>query len=126
MMKVVEMSKPSIIRLHQIFFEFTQIRKVISISYRVSEFDAETLEEMESSCKQLFKACCNFENNISPSLWTLCNVAPYHAKITMREYGLGLGINTIEGSEQKHNASKKYSHNTTFQNWWPMIFCHFG
>jgi len=64
------------------------------------------------------------ENRISPSLWTLCCAAPYHAKLTLNEYQLGLGVNTMEGREQKHQSISKYANNTTFQNRWPMIFRH--
>jgi len=48
-------SETSIIRLHQIFYQFTQLRKVVSFSVRVNDFDAKILEEMKSSCKQLLK-----------------------------------------------------------------------
>ena len=72
----------------------------------------------------MFKSCITSSDRISPSLWTICNAAPYHARKTLNEYGLGLGSNTMEGREQKHQAIEKYSKNTTFQNRWPLIFRH--
>ena len=62
--------------------------------------------------------------NISPSLWVFCNIAPHHAKEALLLYGLGLGINSMEACEQKHQKIKKYAENTTFQTKWPMIFKH--
>lgn len=49
---------------------------------------------------------------------------PYHAKLTLLDYGLGLGVNCMEGSEQKHQVIAKYSNNTTVQNRCPLIFRH--
>ena len=74
------------------------------------------------SGKKLFKACCRSGTSVSPSVCVLCNIAPNHAKDTL--YGLGLGINSMEALEQKHQKIKKYAENTTFQNKWPMIFRH--
>ena len=76
------------------------------------------------SGKNLFKVSCLSGTSVSPSLWVLCNIAPHHAKDTLSLYGLGLGINSMEAREQKHQKIKKYAENTTFQNKWPMIFRH--
>ena len=68
------------------------------------------------SGKKLFKACCRSGTSVSPSAWVLCNIAPNHAKETLLLCGLGLGINSMEAREQKHQKIKKYAENTTFQN----------
>lgn len=39
-------------------------------------------------------------------------------------YGFGLGCNTMEGREHKHQRIAKYAENTTVQNRWPLIFRH--
>ena len=113
-----------ILRLHIIYFQFIQLRRVISFSVRVTKFDKKMLSEMEISCGLLFKSRSLTEDRVTPSLWTLCNAAPYHAKLTLCESGLGIGVNTMEGREQKHQAISKYSNNTTYQNRWPMILRH--
>ena len=110
--------------LHQIYFQFINLRKVISFSARIEDFNVETLLEMKKHCNLLFKSCCYFNDNITPSMWTICQAAPYHAEITLKEYGLGLGCNTMEGREQKHQSIAKYAKNTTYQNRWPLIFRH--
>ena len=111
-------------RIFAIHFQLIQLRKVISYSVRITNFNKSALEEMRVACNLLFKACCLTENRVSPSLWTLCCAAPCHAKLTLDEYGLGLGVNTMEGREQKHQKISKYANNSTFQNRWPMIFRH--
>ena len=79
---------------------------------------------MQEEGRLLFKACCLFDQKVSPSLWTLCNAAPFFAGECLEQYGFGLGCNTMEGREQKHQRISKYAQNTTFQNRWPLIFRH--
>ena len=111
-------------RFLQYFYQMLHIRKLISYSVRRTNFKHTDLEEMLSSGKKLFKVSCLSGTSISPSLWVLCNIVPQQAKETLTLYGLGLGINSMEVREQKHQKIKKYSENTTFQNKWPMIFRH--
>ena len=79
---------------------------------------------MKDDAYILFKSCCIFDQGISPSLWTLCVAAPVHAEKTYKDYGFGLGCNTMEGQEQKHQKIAKYAENTTSQLRWPLIFRH--
>ena len=111
-------------RLSQIWYQSIKIREALSYSVRIEDFNENDLEQMEKAARELFIACCLFYQRMSPSLWTLCNVAPYHAKQCLKLHGLGLGCNTMEGREQKHQVIAKYANNTTFQNKWPMIFRH--
>lgn len=97
---------------------------VLSYSVRIEDFDEEMLSKIKSESKELFRACCLYEQRISPSLWTVCNVASYHAEQCFQKYRFGLGCNTMEGKEQKHQQISKYMKNTTFQNRWPLIFRH--
>ena len=112
------------LRLHQICFQFICLRRIISYSVRISNFDNNLLALMKHEGKLLFKACCLFDQRISPSLWTLCNVAPVHAEQTYHSYNFGLGCNCMEAREQKHQQIAKYAQNTTFQLRWPLIFRH--
>ena len=107
-----------------IFLESLYLRKAISYLVRMENFTAKHLSEVRDVCRKLHIIHCVFEQTISPSLWSLCHAAPFHAEITLREYGFGLGCNTMEGREQKHQQISKYSKNTTFQCRWPMIFRH--
>ena len=112
-------------RLYQVFVQFLHLRQVISLIVRIESFNASLLDSLESHCDMLFKTCIVFDlGKPTPSLWTLCKAAPFHAKITLEEYGLGLGVNCMEGREQKHESIYKFSRNTTFQNRLSQIFCH--
>ena len=97
---------------------------MISYSVRLIDFSLNELGDMIESGKELLKASCMLETNTTPSMWVLCNISPYHAKTTLSLYGLGLGVNSMEPREQKHQRLKKYAENTTVANKWPMIFRH--
>ena len=111
-------------RLIQIHCQSILIRQLLSYSVRITNFNSCYLVEMKSVGITLFKLSCLFDNRISPSLWTLCDVAPVHASICFSQYNMGLGCNTMEGREQKHQLISKYAENTAFQNRWSLIFRH--
>ena len=111
-------------KLLQVHYQSIHLRMLLSYSVRISDFTSNDLSQMKHEGHLLFKACCIFDQKCTPSLWTLCNVAPIHAEQCLQNYRLGLGCNTMEGREQKHQQIAKYAENTTFQNRWPMIFRH--
>ena len=111
-------------RLVQIHCQSILMRELLSFCVRITSFNAADLEKMKNIGKKLFTLSCLFDNHMSPSLWTLCNVTPIHASICFEKYNMGLGCNTMEGREQKHQAITRYAENTTFQNRWPLIFRH--
>ena len=100
------------------------MRSLLSYCVHIEHFDEYCLKEMKNTARELYISCCLYGQRNSPSLWTLCNIAPIHAEMCLKLYGMGLGVNTTEGREQKHQMIKQYSENTTFQNKWPIIFCH--
>ena len=111
-------------RIYEVFYQSVHLRKIISYSVRIVQFNKEILKDLSEECYSLYKACCILDRTISPSLWTLCKAVPVHATQTFNEYGLGLGVNTMEGREQKHQIIKRYAEKTTFQNRWGRIFRH--
>ena len=72
----------------------------------------------------LFRSCCLYFSSGSPSLWTFSNAAPAHAQFLFTTYGVGLGINTMEGREQKHQQIEKYSKKAIYQERWKFMFRH--
>ena len=106
------------------YYQLIYVRKLVSYSVRLLNFSQSDLDDNILCGRKLFVACCKHYTAMSPSLWVLCNAAPNHAKLTFSSYGFGLGVNSMEPREQKHQRIKKYSENTTPQNKWPMIFRH--
>lgn len=112
------------LRLMEIFYQSLAQREIISLSTRIVDFDDDYITDMEVAGRKLFCSFSVHDATITPSSWVLCNVAPVHAADILDKYGFGLGINTMEGREQKHQQIKKYADNTTVQNRWEYIFRH--
>ena len=111
-------------RLHQSHFQSIHLRYLLSYSVRISDFSQVDLDEMKKEAHLLFKACCLFDQKVTPSLCTLWNIEPFNDEQCFKSYRPGLSCNTMEGREQKHQKISKYAENTTIQNRWPMIFRH--
>ena len=79
---------------------------------------------MKITGRSLYYSSVLFNLNLSPSLFALTNCSPFHAKQTLDEYNFGLGINSMEGREQKHQQIKTYMNNITLSCRWPRIFRH--
>ena len=112
------------VKILEVHLQSIHLRNLLSYTVRISDFDLEDLRKMKHEAFYLFKCCCLFDSKISQSLWILCNVVPFHADKCLNMYKMGLGCNTMEGREQKHQMISKYAENSTYQNSWPMIFRH--
>ena len=117
-------NKTKKVTLMQVFYESIHLRKLVSISVRIDDINNNELSEMFMSGRRLFVCCSLYDVSVSPSLWCFSIVAPHHAKHLFHKFGFGLGINTMEGREQKHQQITKYLKNTTYQNRCPNIFRH--
>ena len=53
-----------------------------------------------------------------------CIITPVHTKDIFTRLGLGLGVNSIEGREQKHQKIHKYMQNSTLLERWQFVFRH--
>ena len=88
-------------QLIEVHLQSLYLRKLLSYTVRITDFSLEDFNLMKTAAKDLFKTCCMFDSKISPSLWTVCNASPVHAKICLSNYGFGLGCNTMEGQEHQ-------------------------
>ena len=100
------------------------LRTLISYSVRIENFDSVDLDSMKTAARRLYLSCALYNNKLSPSMWALTKCSPVHASKTLSDYNLGLGINSMEGREQKHQKIVRYSQKTTFHNRWHRIFRH--
>jgi hypothetical protein len=76
---------------------------------------------VKQHCSNYYKAHCIILN-VNPTVWTLGNVVPNHIEDMKTRYGMGLGLNSMEGREAKHVFIAKYSKNTLYQCRWQQIF----
>ena len=61
-------SEPVILHMHKIYIQFIYLRKVVSYTVRIEDFNSDILSDMEKCCAMLFRSCVAFDNRITPSL----------------------------------------------------------
>ena len=107
-----------------IFHQSLLLRQLVSYSVRIEDICREDVNKMKLVARELFVSCCLFNPRVSPSMWNFTNVAPSHTEECIEWFGLGLGLNTMEGREQKHQQIAKYAKKSTFQSRWSYVFRH--
>ena len=57
-------------------------------------------------------------------MWTIDHVVPVHTREIFQKYGKGLLMNSMEGSEAKHQVVSRYAANSTNITRWQSVFRH--
>ena len=57
-------------------------------------------------------------------MWTLGCAVLVHTEDMEQVYGLGLGLNSMEGREAKHISISKYCKNTAYSHRWKQFIQH--
>ena len=100
-----------------------QLRDATSRFSRVS-IDSTVLQEIKDSCRKYFNACSLLLDSVTPTVWTIGCAVPYHTELLYRKFGLGLGINTMQGREAKHVRIAQYAKHATLTTRWQSVFKH--
>ena len=98
------------------------LRDSVSPFNRLDISDDE-IRDLSEHCTNYFRANALFFS-VNPTVWTVGHIVPAHTQHMKGTYGLGLGLNSMEGREAKHVFVAKYSKNTNYQNRWGQIFQH--
>lgn len=112
-------------RLQLCAFAFVgvQLRDCISKYSRIT-VDETVVGELSESCRKYFNGCALFLNNVTPTVWTIGHAVPYHTRLLFRKFGLGLGVNTMQGREAKHVRISQYSKHATLSTRWRLVMRH--
>ena len=78
----------------------------------------------KKACQYFFNANMLLLNKITPTIWTIGYVIPRHIQIIFDKYGLGLGLNSMQGREAKHVRLAQYAKHSTKTTRWYMILRH--
>ena len=120
---LLENNTKSKFHFHVLALLALSLRDCVSLFSRVFISD-EQVNDLSILCKQFFKLNVSFFNSSNPTVWTLGNIVPVHCKDMKSKYGMGLGLNSMEGRESKHVSIARYSINTSYQSRWQQIFMH--
>ena len=81
------------------------LRDAVSLFSRVKLTDQQ-VSDLKFICTSYYRGHCLYVN-VNPTVWSLGNVVPQHAKEMKAKYGLGLGLNSMEGREEKTQSHFK-------------------
>ena len=119
----IEEKTKSKFQFHVLAFLSLTLRECVSL-FNCIKISDEQVSDLTQLCRVFFKLAVAYLNPSNPTVWTLGNVVPAHIKEMKVQYGMGLGLNSMEGREAKHVAIARYSANTVFQSRWQQIFMH--
>lgn len=111
------------LKIASIAFCCLQLRDAISYFSRVDITLAE-LEQCKKACLYLFNANALLLKSVTPTLWTVGYAIPRHIEILFDRYGMGLGINSMQGREAKHVRLSEFAKHSTKSTRWSMVLRH--
>jgi hypothetical protein len=107
---------------HVLAYFCLTLRECVSLFSRIEISDQQLLE-LGTHCKIYFTLNYIFFDH-NPTVWTLGQIVPTHAKEMKAKYNMGLGLNSMEGREVKHISISRYCKNSNYQNRWEQVFMH--
>lgn len=99
-----------------------QLRDAVSLFSRVKMRESE-VAKLKIACENFFNAN-SLLLRVSPTVWTIGYAIPYHRQILYEKYGLGLGLNSMQGREAKHVKLSQYARHSTHSTRWRLVFRH--
>ena len=77
------------------------LRNCQSLASRVSNINLSDLPKLKHECKQYFNLVALF-HSANLSVWAMGHRVPFHILQLLTDLGVGLGINSVQGRESKH------------------------
>ena len=111
------------LKLASIAFCCVQLRDAVSYFSRVNITQAE-VEKCKLACLHFFNACVLLFKSVTPTLWTVGYAIPRHLQILFDRYGMGLGLNSMQGREAKHVRLSQFAKYSTKSTRWSMVLRH--
>ena len=111
------------LKLASIAFCCVQLRDAVSYFSRVNITQAE-VEKCKLACLHFFNACVLLFKSVTPTLWTVGYAIPRHLQILFDRYGMGLGLNSMQGREAKHVRLSQFAKHSTKSTRWSMVLRH--
>ena len=71
------------------------------------------LQLRDAISRKYFTASSLLLDSVTPTVWTIGHVIPFHTDILYNKFGNGLGINSMQGREAKHIRVSQYSKHAT-------------
>ena len=99
------------------------LRNSLSLASRVSNINLSDLPKLEQDCKQCFNLTSLFHSaNLSVLAMGYC--VPFHTKQLLEDLGVGLGINSMQGRESKHQQLASFASFSLVKHRWEEVIRH--
>ena len=79
---------------------------------------------LDMHCKKFFRVISLFFGAVTSTTWTIGHAVPVHTAQIFAKFGLGLGLNTMQGREAKHQTILHYCANAMSNQHWETAFRH--
>ena len=99
------------------------LRNSVSLANRISNICKDDLPIMERECRQYFNIASLF-HTVNLSVWSMGHAVPFHTKQLFEDLGVGLGINSMQGRESKHQQIASFAEFSLVKNRWEKVFRH--
>lgn len=83
----------------------------------------ENLAKLHQLSHDYFTAVALF-GHVSSTVWSIGHLVYPHSKKMFDKFGVGLGINTMQGQEAKHVQISSYVRNSLYKKRWSQVFRH--
>ena len=111
------------------FYFIGTLRNGLSLAVKVSDIKAEDLPKLKEEYRLYFNLASLFDST-DLSVWTMGHCVPFHPKQLMGDFGGCLGINSMQGSESKHQELASFAEFSVVKNRWKkysdMNTCNFS
>ena len=118
-----DIEKPSNVFPLSLYKMGIHLRNSISLASRVSDICNTDLSKLECECKQYFNLSSLF-HSVNVSVWSMGHAVPFHTKQLVEDLGVGLGINSMQGRESKHQQIASFAEFALVKNRWEKVFRH--
>ena len=112
------------VKLYALAFSGVKLRNACSLMNRVTDIDQKGIDDLEKSCQEYFICSSLFSTNVTLSMWTVGFCVPYHSRSLFSAFQVGLGINTMQGREAKHQKLANYAEFSLPKERWEKVFLH--
>ena len=112
------------VKLYALAFSGLKLRNACSLMNRVTDIDQKGIDDLEKSCQEYIFCSSLFCTSVTLSMWTVGFCVPYHSRSLFGAFGSGLGMNTMQGREAKHQKLANYAEFALPKERWEKVFLH--
>ena len=112
------------LRLVTLAFCCIQLRDAVSLFSRIIVENVSEIDHLTKCCLRFFNAVSLLLSDVTPTVWTVGYAIPRHFRLIYEKYGVGLGINSMQGREAKHVSLQQYARHSNLSGRWKNALKH--